>query len=113
MSSDDDCPWASNESEEQQAPGKMSKVFTVDNYKYLDLKKMHKKLLKLVKEVNKVVDVDRWNASAVQDAIGAIDWYIERNYKKFQRYLLSGLVKREETIEMELLLSKNVREVSY
>ena len=113
MSSDDDCPWASNESEEQHAPGKMSKIFTVDNDEYSDLKKMHKKLLNLAEEVNRVVNVDGWNAGTVQNAIGAIDWYITRNYKKVQGYLLLGLVEREETMEMELLLPKNVCEVSY
>ena len=52
-------------------------------------------------------------STAVQDAIGAIDWYIDRNYNKFQGYLLSGLVEQEGTMEMELLLSKEVHEISY
>jgi hypothetical protein len=87
--------------------------FTVDDDEYSDLNKMHSKLLEFVMEVNRVVEEDGWNASAVQEAIGAIDWYIARSYKKFQGYLLSGLVEREEAMEMELLLPKNVREVSY
>jgi hypothetical protein len=48
MSSDDDCTWASDESEEQHAPGKMSKIFTVDNDEYLDLNKMRSKLLEFM-----------------------------------------------------------------
>jgi hypothetical protein len=48
MSSDDDCPWASDESKEQHAPGKMSKIFTVDNDEYLDLNKMRSKILEFM-----------------------------------------------------------------
>jgi hypothetical protein len=58
MSSDDDCPWASDESEEQHAPGKMSKIFTVNDDEYSDLKKMRSKLLEFATEVNRVVNED-------------------------------------------------------
>ncbi len=113
MNSDGECPWASDESEEQNALGKVSKIFTVNNDEYLDVNKMRSKLLEFLTEVNWVVDEDGWNASAFQEAVGAIDWYVARSFKKFQGYLLSGLVEQEETMEMELLLSKEVREVSY
>ena len=113
MSSDDDCPWASDESEEQCTPGKISKIFSVDNDEYSNLEKMHSELLEFATEVSRVVDEDGWNASAIQKAIEEIDWYINKNYKKYQGYLLSGLVEREGTMEMELLLLKEVREVSY
>ncbi len=58
MSSDNDCPWASNESKEQHAPGKISKIFTVVKDEYSKLKKMRKKLLEFVLEVNRVVNED-------------------------------------------------------
>ncbi len=58
MSSDDDCPWASDESKEQRATGKMSKVFTIDNDEYSDLEEMRGKLLKFATEVNRVVNED-------------------------------------------------------
>ena len=72
MSSDDDCPWASNESKEQHTPGKISKVFTVDDDENSNLEEMCSKLLEFVMEVNRVVDKDGWNASAVQEAVGMI-----------------------------------------
>ena len=113
MNSDDDCPWVSDLSEEQHAPGKLSKIFTVDDDEYSDLNKMRSKLLEFATEVKRVVDKDRWNASAVTEAVGAIDWFVTRSCKKFQGYLLLGLVEQEGTMKMEHLLSKEVREVSY
>ena len=64
-------------------------------------------------EVNRVVDEDGWNASSVKEAVGVIDWFVARSCKKFQGYLLSGLVEQEGTMKVELLLLKEVCEVSY
>ena len=53
MNSDDssnNCPWKSDESKEQCAPGKKSKVFTIDNEEYAYLEAMRGKLLEFVTE---------------------------------------------------------------
>ena len=111
--SSDDCPWKSDESEEQHAPGKKSKVFTVDYEVYSYLEAMRGKLLEFTTEINRVVKTAGWSASAVHNAIDAIYGYIDGKYEEYQGYLLSGLVERNGTMEIELLLSKEFCEVSY
>ena len=111
--SSDDCPWKSDESKEQCAPGKKSKVFTIDDEEYAYLEAMRGKLLEFATDVNRVVETAGWSANAVHDAINAISGYIDGKYDEYQGYLLSGLVERNGTMEIELLLSKEVHEVSY
>ncbi len=80
MSSNDssnDCPWKSDESEEQHAPGKKSKVFTIDDEEYAYLESMCGKMLELAMEVNRVVETAGWSANAVHDGIDVISGYID------------------------------------
>ena len=74
---------------------------------------MREKLLEFTTKVDRVVDTAGWNADAVHDAVDKIHEYIDEKYKKYQGYLLSGLIERDGTMEIELLLLKEVRDVSY
>ena len=110
MSSNDDCPWESNEG---NAPGKMPKVFLLNGEEYLDVAEMRGELIKCSTKIVKVVNEDGWDAITIREAAGAIDLYLAWNFDEFQGCLLSGLIKRDENMEMELLLTGEVREVSY
>ncbi len=110
--SSDDCPWTSDESEEQRAPGR-SNIFTINDEEYFDVDELREKLLVFAMKVDRVVDTAGWNADAVHDAVDKIHEYIDEKYEKYQGYLLSGLIERDGTMEIELLLSKEVRKVSY
>ncbi len=116
MSSDDssdDCPWKSDESKELHAPGKMPKVFPLNGEEYLDVAEMRGELIKCSTKIVKVVNEDGWDAITIREAVGAIDLYLAWNFDEFQGCLLSGLIKRDENMEMELLLTEEVRKVSY
>ena len=85
--SSDDCPWKSDESEEQHTPGKKSKVFTIDDEEYSYVEAMRENLLEFATKVDRVVDTAGWSADAVHDAIDKIYEYIDRNYEEYQGYL--------------------------
>ncbi len=74
---------------------------------------MRENLLEFATKVDRVVDTAGWSADAVHDAIDKIYEYIDGKYDEYQGYLLSGLIERDGTMEIELLLSKEVRDVSY
>ena len=111
--SSDDCPWTSDKSEKLRTPGKMSNVFPLNGEEYLDVAQMHGELIQFSTGIVEVVNGDGWNAIAVQRAVGAIDRYLAINFDEFRGCLLSGLIKRNENMEMELLLTSEVRKVSY
>jgi hypothetical protein len=70
-------------------------------------------LIKFSTKVVKVVNEDGWDVITIQKAVGAINLYLARNFDEFRGCLLSGLIKRDENMEMELLLMEEVRKVSY
>ena len=110
----DDCHWKSNESKEQRAlPGKKLEIFTVDNEEYSYVEDMREKLVEFATKVDRVVDMAGWHADAVCGAINEIYEYIDSKYDEYQGCLLSGLIKRDGKMEIKLLLSKGVPEVSY
>ena len=111
--SSNDCPWTSDKSEEQRAPGKKSNIFTVNDEEYSCVEDMREKLVEFATKVDRVVDMEGWSADAVHGAIDEIYEYIDNKYDKYQGYLLSGLIERDGTMEIELLLSKEVWDVSY
>jgi hypothetical protein len=69
MSSDDDCPW---ESDESNVPGKMPKIFSLNDGEYSDLTKMRSELIKFSTKVVKVVNKVGWDAIAVRKAVGIL-----------------------------------------
>ena len=111
--SSDNFPWTSDESEKLRTPGKMSNVFPLNGEEYLDVAKMRGELIKCSTKIVKVVNEDGWDAITIREAVGAIDLYLAWNFDEFQGCLLSGLIKRDENMEMELLLTEEVRKVSY
>ncbi len=101
--SSNDCPWKSNESEEQRALlGKKSKIFTINDEEYFDVGNLRVKLLVFATKVDRVVNTAGWNADAVHKAVDKIYEYIDEKYEKYQGYLLSGLIERDGTMEIEL-----------
>ena len=112
--SSDDCPWKSDDSEDQCALlGKQSKIFTVNDEEYFDVDDLRKKLLVFTTKVDRVVDTAGWNADAVHNAVDKIYEYIDEKYEKYQGYLLLGLIERDGSMGIEPLLSKEVRDVSF
>jgi len=74
---------------------------------------LREELLAFATKVERVVDTARWDADAVFNVINNIYEYIDDNYDNYQGYLLSGLINRDGSMGVELLLSKEVRDVSY
>ena len=112
--SSDDCPWKSDDSEDQRALlGKQSKIFVIDDEEYVEVVDLREGLLAFATRLKRVVDTARWDASAVCDVIDDIYKYIDDDYDNYQGYLLSGLVERNGSMGIEPLLSKEVRDVSF
>ena len=112
--SSDDCPWKSDDSEDQRALlGKRSKVFVINDEEYVEVVDLREGLLAFATRLKRVVDTARWDASAVCDVIDDIYKYIDDDYDNYQGYLLSGLVERNGSMGIEPLLSKEVRDVSF
>ncbi len=113
MSGDEADPWTSDDgSDEKEAPGKMSKIFFINNKEYLALEKMRETLRELAADVDRAVEDKGWDAEAVRGAIRDIRLYIDMFHKKYRGRLVSGLVERDGSDEMEFLLPKGVRNVS-
>jgi hypothetical protein len=74
---------------------------------------LREELLAFATKVERVVDTAGWDASAVYDVIDDIYKYIDDNCDNYQGYLLSGLINRDGSMGVELLLSKEVRDVSF
>jgi len=92
--SSDDCPWKSDDSEDQCALlGKQSKIFTVNDEEYFDVDDLHEKLLVFATRVDRVVDTAGWDVGAVRNAVDKIYEYIDEKYEKYQGYLLLGLIE--------------------
>ena len=111
--SSDDCPWKSDDSEELRAPGKISNVFSLNGEEFLEVAEMRGELVKYSTKIVEVVGEKGWDAIAVRKAVGAIDHYLARNFDEFRGCLLSALIKQDENMKMELLLTEEVRKVSY
>ena len=90
----------------------MPKVFLLNGEEYLDVAEMRGELIKFLTKIVEVVNEDGWDAIAVWEAVGAIDKYLAFNFDEFRGCLLSGLIKRDKSMEMELLLTEEVCEVS-
>jgi hypothetical protein len=112
--SSDDCPWKSDDSEDQRALlGKRSKVFVINDEGYVEVVDLREELLAFATKVERVVDTAGWDAGAVFNVINNIYEYIDDNCDNYQGYLLSGLINRDGSMGVELLLSKEVRDVSF
>ena len=110
----DDCPWKSDDSEDQRALlGKQSKVFVINDEGYVEVVELREELLAFATKVERVVDTAGWDASAVYDVIDDIYKYIDDNCNSYQGYLLSGLIEQDGSMGIEPLLSKGVRDVSF
>jgi hypothetical protein len=113
MSGDEADPWTSNDgSKENEAPGKMSKIFFINNKEYSALEKMREELRGLVADVDQAVEDNGWDAGAVREAIRGIRLYVNMFHKKYFGRLVLGLVKRDGSDETEFLLPEGVRNVS-
>jgi len=74
---------------------------------------LREELLAFATKVERVVDTAGWDADAVFNVINNIYEYIDDNCDNYQGYLLSGLINRDGSMGVELLLSKEVRDVSF
>ena len=112
--SSDDCPWKSDDSEDQRALlGKQSKIFIINDEEYIEVGDLREGLLVFATRVERVVDTAGWDAGAVHNIVDEIYEYIDDNCDNYQGYLLSGLINRDGSMGVELLLSKEVRDVSF
>jgi len=92
--SSDDCPWKSDNSEDQRALlGKQSKIFIINDEEYIEVGNLREGLLVFATRVERVVDTAGWDAGAVHDVVDEIYKYIDDDYDNYQGYLLSGLIK--------------------
>jgi hypothetical protein len=110
MSSDEADPWTSSDDEEGVC---MVKVFFIHDEEILALEKMRNMVANLAANLTQTVENEGWDTNAVMTAINDINFFLGRGHKKFQGHLLSGLIKRDNRHDKELLLPENVRRVRY
>ena len=110
MSSDE--PWTSSDDDSEECVW-MVKVFLIHDEKNLALEKMRRTVGDLAAYLTQTVENEGWDTGAVLTAINDINFFLGRGHKKFQGHLLSGLIKRDNQNDKELLLPEDVREVRY
>ena len=113
MSGDEANPWTSDDgSDEEKAPGKMSKIFFINNKEYSALEKMREELRGVAADMDWAVEDKGWDAEAVRGAIRDIRLYIDMFHMKYSGRLVSGLVKKDGSDETEFVLPEGVCNVS-
>ena len=111
MSGNEEEPW--NGFDDDEEGGFMVKVFILRDEEIQALDVMREGVGNLAADLKMVVKNEGWDTDAVVRAIQDINFFIERDHKKFRGYLLSGLIRRKKQINKEFVLPKEVRKVRH